>query len=305
MSLVSTETDLSSGRWRQKQRTRQALIDAARELVALGAAPTVEHAAERAGISRTTAYRYFPNQRSLLVAAHPETVASSLLSPDVSDDPAERLRDVVERFTELISDTEQQQRTMLRLSLEPDAERAALPLRQGRAIGWIEEALEPLRGRLPGDQVHRLALAVRSATGIEALVWLTDVAALPRDEALALMRWSAQALLHAASPTGRRRRGTGHSGAFVVRSADPVGLGDPGVGQVRDEAVAGVVEVVAVVHPDARVVRDEGDLVRLAVGDVERVDPPRAAGRRRRRSGTGRRRGGRAGASGARRRCRW
>ncbi len=218
MGIVSTETDLSSGRWRQKQRTRQALIDAARELVTLGAAPTVEHAAEYAGISRTTAYRYFPNQRSLLVAAHPETVATSLLSPDVSDDPGERLRDVVERFTELISDTEQQQRTMLRLSLEPDAERAALPLRQGRAIGWIEEALEPLRGRLPGDQVHRLALAVRSATGIEALVWLTDVAALPRDEALALMRWSAQALLHAALTDGPPPSGTDHSGAF---SSDP------------------------------------------------------------------------------------
>ena len=218
MSIVSTETDLSSGRWRQKQRTRQALVDAARELVTLGAAPTVEHAAEHAGISRTTAYRYFPNQRSLLVAAHPETVASSLLSPDVSDDPGERLRDVVERFTELISDTEQQQRTMLRLSLEADAERAALPLRQGRAIGWIEEALAPLRGRVPDETVHRLALAVRSATGIEALVWLTDVAALPRDEALALMRWSAQALLHAALTDGPPPSGTDHSGAF---SSDP------------------------------------------------------------------------------------
>jgi AcrR family transcriptional regulator len=212
---VSTDSELSTGRWRQKQRTRQALIDAARELVALGTAPTVEHAAERAGISRTTAYRYFANQRSLLVAAHPETVTPSLLSSDVSDDPAARLADVVERFTTLISDTEQQQRTMLRLSLElPDAERAALPLRQGRAIGWIEEALEPLRGRLSDDQIHRLALAVRSATGIEALVWLTDVAALPREGAVALMRWSAQALLSAAV-TGAPPPTADHSGALA------------------------------------------------------------------------------------------
>lgn len=220
MNGVSTETDLSTGRWRQKQRTRQALIDAARELVARGSAPTVEHAAERAGISRTTAYRYFANQRSLLVAAHPETETSSLLPADVSDDPAARLADVVERFTTLISDTEQQQRTMLRLSLElPDTERAALPLRQGRAIGWIEEALDPLRGRLSDDQIHRLALAVRSATGIEALVWLTDVGGLPRDDALALMRWSAGALLHAGlhegAPPAGGRPGPGHSGSLA------------------------------------------------------------------------------------------
>jgi AcrR family transcriptional regulator len=215
VSVVSTETELSTGRWRQKQRTRQALIEAARALVTLGSAPTVEHAAEHAGISRTTAYRYFPNQRSLLVAAHPETVASSLLSPDVSDDPGERLRDVIERFTELISDTEAQQRTMLRLSLElPDAERAALPLRQGRAIRWIEEALEPLGDRLSRDQLHALALAVRSATGIEALVWLTDVAAMPRAEALALMRWSARALLHGALTDEPPPSGADHSGAL-------------------------------------------------------------------------------------------
>jgi hypothetical protein len=88
---------------------------------------------------------------------------------------------------------------MLRLSLEaPQGDDAELPLRQGRAIGWIEEALEPLRGRLSDDEVHRLTLAVRSATGIEALVWLTDIGGLSREDAVALMRWSAQALLHAA-----------------------------------------------------------------------------------------------------------
>jgi AcrR family transcriptional regulator len=191
--------DEMTGRWRQKQRTRQALVDAARELVTSGTAPTVENAAERAGISRTTAYRYFSTQRSLLVAAHPETATRSLLPPDVSDDPAERLRLVVARFTQLISDTEQQQRTMLRLSLEaPRDDDAGLPLRQGRAIAWIEEALEPVRGRLTAEEVHRLTLAIRSATGIEALVWLTDIGGLSREDAVALMRWSAQAMLHAA-----------------------------------------------------------------------------------------------------------
>ena len=53
-------------------RTRQALITAARDLLAQGATPTVEAAAAAASISRATAYRYFPNQHSLLVAAHPE-----------------------------------------------------------------------------------------------------------------------------------------------------------------------------------------------------------------------------------------
>lgn len=188
-----------SGRIAQKRRTRDALVAAARELVAEGEAPTVEAAAEAASISRTTAYRYFPNQHALLAAAHPETAADSLLPDDAPDDAAARLDLVVEAFTRMIVDTEAQQRTMLRLSLEADpVERSQLPLRQGRAIRWIEEALAPLRRDMTGEELHRLAIAIRSATGIEALAWLTDIAGLSRTEATDLMRWSARALLNAA-----------------------------------------------------------------------------------------------------------
>lgn len=187
------------GRTQQKQRTRTALVDAARGLVAQGIEPTVDAAAAAASISRTTAYRYFPNQRALLVAAHPETEARSLLPPDAPEDPATRLDLVIEAFTRLLVDTEPQLRTMLRLSLEVDAaDRSQLLLRQGRVIGWIGEALAPLRPQLPEPELRRLVLAIRSAVGIEALVWLTDVAGLSRDEAVEVMRWSAGALFQSA-----------------------------------------------------------------------------------------------------------
>jgi AcrR family transcriptional regulator len=188
-----------NGRIAQKRRTRDALVAAARDLVAEGEAPTVEAAAEAASISRTTAYRYFPNQRALLSAAHPETATDSLLPDDAPDDVAARLDLVVEAFTRMIVGTEAQQRTMLRLSLEADpVERSQLPLRQGRAIRWIEEALAPLGPDMTEAELHRLAIAIRSATGIEALAWLTDIAGLSRTEATDLMRWSARALLLAA-----------------------------------------------------------------------------------------------------------
>lgn len=187
-----------TGRTGQKRRTRAALVAAARDLVAEGLTPTVEQAAAGAGISRTAAYRYFPNQRALLMAAHPETGASSLLPDDPPEEIDARLDAVVEAFTELIVDTEAQQRTMLRLSLEPGPAERELPLRQGRAIGWIKEALAPLHGRLTERQIHQLTLAIRSAVGIEALVWLIDVGNLDRNDAAALMCWSARAMLHSA-----------------------------------------------------------------------------------------------------------
>ena len=189
----------ATGRSRQKQRTRNALIAAARDLVAQGgAAPTVEAAAEAASVSRTTAYRYFPTQRALLVAAHPETTATSLVPDDAGDDPETRLLAAVDAFIRIVVDTEHQQRTMLRLSLDPDISKESLPLRQGRAIGWFEEALAPLAPQIGDAVIHRLALSLRSAVGIESLIWLTDIAELTRDEAAQLMHDSARALLRQA-----------------------------------------------------------------------------------------------------------
>ncbi|MGP3963349.1 TetR/AcrR family transcriptional regulator [Nonomuraea sp. 3N208] len=186
------------GRHQQKARTRQALISATRELLTQGVIPTVEQAAAAAGISRTTAYRYFPNQRTLLLAAHPETQQQSLLPEYAPSDPQARLDLVMEAFTRITVEWEPQLRTSLRLSLEPAPDTDRPVLRGGRAIGWIEDALAPLRETNPEIDVHRLAVAIRSASGIEALIWLTDIAGLSREEAVETMRWSAHALLQAA-----------------------------------------------------------------------------------------------------------
>ncbi|WP_286179288.1 TetR/AcrR family transcriptional regulator [Arthrobacter sp. ISL-95] len=184
------------GRTGQKRRTLDALVDAARTLVGSGISPTVDDAAQAAGIARSTAYRYFPSQRELLAAAHPETARTSLLPTPEPQDVAERLDAVVCEFIRIVVETESQQRTMLRLSLEPTRnEDNGLPLRQGRAIPWITEALSPLQGTMAATEIRKLALAVRSAIGIESLVWLTDIGGLSRQEATASMRWTASALL--------------------------------------------------------------------------------------------------------------
>jgi len=189
----------AAGRINQKRRTRAALVSAARELIARGGtAPTVDEAASLAAVSRTTAYRYFANQRALLVAAHPEVSAETLLPDDIGDDPRARLDAAVAAFTAMVAETEPQQRTMLRLSLEPASDQDELPLRQGRAVRWFEEALAGLVADLGEDGVRRLAVVVRSAVGIEARVWLVDVAGLTGAEATEVLRENARAILERA-----------------------------------------------------------------------------------------------------------
>jgi hypothetical protein len=121
---------------------------------------------------------------------------------------------VLERFIGHVLDHEPELRAQLRLALDPHpADPEQLPFRRGRAIGWIEDALAPLHGRLSEAELRRLVLAIRATTGIEALVWLTDVAGLTRPDAAELMRSSARALLDDAS----RARPSTTSGDAVRR----------------------------------------------------------------------------------------
>jgi hypothetical protein len=113
---------------------------------------------------------------------------------------------VIDEFLRITVETEPQLRMALRLSLDRVGDASDNSLRRGRAIAWIEDALAPLLGELSKQEVRRLALAIRSAAGIEALVWLTDVGRLSRADAVQVMKESAQALLRSGVADRKRSR---------------------------------------------------------------------------------------------------
>jgi hypothetical protein len=117
---------------------------------------------------------------------------------------------------------EPQLRAALHLALapRPPVEEPATPdagtLRQGRGIGWILDALEPMRSTHPDVDLELLARAIRSAAGIESLIWLTDVGGLTRQTAAQVMHASAMAILRDAlhpSTTWRPRGDQGQAGS--------------------------------------------------------------------------------------------
>jgi hypothetical protein len=186
-----------TGRVQQKARTLEALVGATRALLASGVTPTVEEAAAEASVSRTTAYRYFPTQHALLVAAYPEIGKESMLGEDPPTDVRARFEIVFAEMARQVTDNEVALRAMLRLSLEAPSKRGELLLRRGRRRTWVADALAPLRENMKQADFDRLVLAVAVTTGIEAFVWLTDMAGLSRDEAFEIMRFSARTLLDA------------------------------------------------------------------------------------------------------------
>jgi AcrR family transcriptional regulator len=187
---------LKTGRTNQKARTREALISAARHLLARGITPTIEAAAAEAAVGRTTAYRYFKNSRALLGATFPDVELRSLLGEDPPEDPMARLEIVAEHLTRRIVEHEHEYRAQLRLALEGElAGGESLPLRVGRRIEWLEDALAPLHGRMPEPELRRLLYGIGATLGIEAFVWLTDMAGMSQEEAAEIMRSNARTLL--------------------------------------------------------------------------------------------------------------
>jgi AcrR family transcriptional regulator len=201
-----TVSDQVDPRANQKERTRQALVTAAAELLRSGGAPTVAEAAQRAKVSRATAYRYFPTQESLLVEVsqvNPATQPMEAWLAGLSGgEPQARLRELVGRFDRLVLQEEVPMRTGLRVYLDTwlDARRRGegMPeVREGRRMRWLDEALAPVRTQLKPAAWKRLRAALALTLGIESIVVMKDVCRASDDEALAALQWAAQALLHA------------------------------------------------------------------------------------------------------------
>jgi AcrR family transcriptional regulator len=197
----------------QKERTRQALVAAAKELARSGGAPTVAEAAEQARVSRATAYRYFPTQESLLVEVSDVTPmvapVEEMLAKLDGNDAEERLAKLIDTFHPIVVAEEVPLRTALRVYLDTwlDARsrgEAAPKVREGRRMRWLDVALEPARRQLPKAEWRRLRSSLALTLSIDALVIMKDVAQLDDKEALSVLRWAALTLLRASLDKKRR-----------------------------------------------------------------------------------------------------
>jgi AcrR family transcriptional regulator len=202
-----------TGRERQKGRTRKALLAAAGRLIAAGRTPSVTEVADAAEISRRTAYRYFPTQEQLLVAAAVEGLRLGITPPPAEDavlDPesGSSLADVEARLDRTVIAlqrgaiaNEQLFRTMIRVTVgRPSPTTPAEhtePRRGARRIDWIELALEPVRKQLGKQRFDRLVSALTVCLGIDSLIVLRDMRGLTGPEAETVSRWTARSLLRA------------------------------------------------------------------------------------------------------------
>jgi AcrR family transcriptional regulator len=201
LSMSTYVSHVKGGRVGQKARTLRTMVEATQRLMAEGVIPTVEQAAERAGVSRATAYRYFRNQRELLAASYPIIDLPSLLPSDASGDVVERVTHVARSILRSVVENETALRAQLRMSLEQGGKRTELPLRQGRRIGWFADALSPVKSQMKPAEFRRLTLALASVVSLEVLIWLIDLGGLPHQKAVDQIVWTARRVLDATLAT--------------------------------------------------------------------------------------------------------
>jgi AcrR family transcriptional regulator len=198
--------ETSDPRANQKARTRTAIIEAAQRLSREEKAPTVAEAATAANVSRATAYRYFPTQEALLVEladVMPKVApVDEALKGLTTDDAEQRLLLLLDTFGPLVLAEEAHFRRALRVYQDTwlrerrNGGDAAPAVREGRRMRWLDVALEPIK-ELPDEQRRRLRAALALTLGMDSVVVMKDVCGLDDEEALAVLRWAAAALLRA------------------------------------------------------------------------------------------------------------
>jgi len=210
-----------------RARMKRTLLDTAMGLMQAGRIPSVSDVAEAASVSRATAYRYFPTQAAMIQDAVDEALGPILAWTSESEDPEERIAELLAFAYPRIDAYEATHRATLLLSLYQWAQRTAGTLGEeaeivrGHRRKLLAEAVAPLRQRLGRPAFDRLTQALSLIFGTEAFVVLKDIWSLDSEEARRVAIWAAHALVRAAiaeaAATGRIRAVRGGSRKAAAR----------------------------------------------------------------------------------------
>lgn len=177
-----------------------------------GRVPSVAEVAVRTGVSRATAYRYFPSRSKLISAVIGEGLAPVRSTRTIARDGPLALRELFEKTFPLFKENEPHMRAALQLALEHEGlERAGVleeeVFRRGHRRAILARVTRPLRNVLGTSSYERLLKALSVIYGIEIYVVLKDIWGASDREVESIARWMLEALLAAALADSRLAQG--------------------------------------------------------------------------------------------------
>ena len=202
----------------RRAHTQASLIAEAMNLARHGSVVTVAEVAAAAGVSRATAYRYFPSRARLIEAIVAESLGPVRKFDSRELEGATRVRDLFGQTFPRFREFEAQLRAALQLALEHTAlEKAGQlreePFRRGHRRTILARAADPLRESLGARDYENLLKALSLVYGIEPYVILKDIWGAGNREVDRVARWVADAVIEKAlreardAPENARRIG--------------------------------------------------------------------------------------------------
>jgi AcrR family transcriptional regulator len=206
-----------------RARTYRRLLTHAMSMAKGGRLGSVAEVAAAAGVSRATAYRYFPSRSQLVSSIVEESLGPVRRFRSSAQDGRTRLQELFEETFPRFREFEPHMRAALQLALEHWArERAGTldeqPYRRGHRAHILANAAAPLRQQIGSAGFARLIRALSLIYGIESYVVLKDIWGATDRQVQAIARWAADALVVAALADARSGKDRRTTGAHAVAS---------------------------------------------------------------------------------------
>jgi len=188
---------LESGRVKQKQRTRDSILTAAKKLMKTNRKITLEDVAEKANVSRATIYRYFSDidiliMESTLDIQHKK---SDAINDELGGlDMRERLMFIQQYYNELAQQNENEFRRYLS-SVLAESVAGKGKLRGARRVETLKASLLPFKSELSETDYKNLACIASLMMGIDALIVSKDVCRLSNSQSNDLLKWGLNKIL--------------------------------------------------------------------------------------------------------------
>jgi AcrR family transcriptional regulator len=201
MSISADSSETLSG---VRLQTRELLLNTALTLLEQGWFPSITELAAAAGVSRATAYRYFPSQAALV-----STVVDTVLGPVLQWRPTgQSVQARVDELLDFAYPRMQQHEGALRAALQvalaqwanERAQRASdePKYQRGNRRRLLTLAVEPLKDEaVAPEAAARLAQALSLVYGTEAMVVLKDIWGLDNAAFREVVDWMSRALIKA------------------------------------------------------------------------------------------------------------
>ena len=187
-----------------KKRTYDRLIETAIEALEQGEELSITELSDRAGISRATAYRYFPTKTDLISAVVERSLSPIFLWQSDKENVEDRIKDFLAFAFPQMLKHEGTLRAALSLSLKQWAnERSQLTektkkLVRGNRKEILSNLLQPLKEQLSDELFDKVIYSISIIYGSEIFMVLKDIWNFDNEQVIDLSQWIVKAIINQA-----------------------------------------------------------------------------------------------------------